>query len=89
MSEVLICGECGQLKPRQRVTCAKHDFTHDPEKHCDHCENDLAAQLEREWNEGVEKRNAEREAKLNAQAKAGADAKAKADADAKDGNSGT
>lgn len=45
MSDVIICGECGQLKPRQRVVCPKHDFVHDPDKHCDHCENEIAQKL--------------------------------------------
>lgn len=76
----IVCTECGRVRPTQVTVCPKHDFRHEIDKHCDHCENEVAAQLEAEWNAGVEKRNAEREAQLNADAqyqarKAAADAK--------------
>jgi hypothetical protein len=46
MSTVMVrCSECGQMKPTQKVVCAKHDFAHDPDKHCDHCEDELAKQF--------------------------------------------
>lgn len=41
----IVCTECGRVRPTQVTVCPKHDFRHEIDKHCDHCENEVAAQL--------------------------------------------
>lgn len=49
MSETrqVICGECGQLKPSQKLHCVRHDFVYNPGEHCDHCEDEFIKELEK------------------------------------------